>query len=295
MMAPHDGPGGAMRDEGGFEEYVVARLSSLHRLAFLLTASDAGAQHLGHVTLERVYVAWPRIQRAGDARRPRARDPGHHVRHGVAGLRPDRRRSSDVPVAPSPPHVLRDRDLLWPMVCALPHRQRVSLVLLHHEGLSEREVAEVLGCTAGSVTSTAHEAMQALRRGVAAIPFAGGVERVGVDPDLDLGSALRGAAESHAGAVPDLDSLAAAGTRRRGARPVRRRLVGLACAAVVAAVPFAVDPGTARSVEPPVAAPSPAPLRTVEELPLGDPPSIPTATERAGIVLAEGPWRPRAA
>ena len=67
----------------------------------------------------------------------------------------------------------------------------------------------MLGCTAGSVTSTAHEAMQALRRGVAAVAFAGGVERVGVDLDLDLGSALRGAAESHAGAVPDLDSLAA--------------------------------------------------------------------------------------
>jgi DNA-directed RNA polymerase specialized sigma24 family protein len=283
-----------MRDEGGFEDYVDARLSSLHRLAFLLTASDAGAQDLVHVTLGRAYDTWPRIRGTGM--------PDDHVRgilvttfvaagrrawQGYDVIAAD---PPDVLVAPPPPpQVLRDRDLLWPMVCTLPQRQRVVLVLQHYEGLSEREVAEVLGCTAGSVTSTADEAMQALRRGVAAIPFAGGVERVGLDPDLDLENALRGAAESHVGVVPDLVGLAADGTRRRGARAVRRRLVGLACAAVVAAVPFAVDPGTARSEEPPVAAPSPAPLRTVEALPLGDPPSIPSCDGANRIVLADGP------
>ncbi len=38
------------------------------------------------------------------------------------------------------------RSLLWPLVCALPPRQRAVVVLRFYEDLTEAQVAEELGC-----------------------------------------------------------------------------------------------------------------------------------------------------
>jgi RNA polymerase sigma factor (sigma-70 family) len=59
-----------------------------------------------------------------------------------------------------------DHALLWPLVCALPERQRAVVVLRYYEDLTESETADVLGCTVGTVKSQAHDAMRALRRGL---------------------------------------------------------------------------------------------------------------------------------
>jgi len=76
------------------------------------------------------------------------------------------------PVADATELTLRD-DLiasgpLWPMICALPVRQRAVIVLRYYEDLSEQEIADVLGCSTGSVKSQAHDALASLRRSVAA-------------------------------------------------------------------------------------------------------------------------------
>lgn len=61
-----------------------------------------------------------------------------------------------------------DRSLMWPLVCALPARQRAVIVLRYYEDLSEAQIAEVLGCATGTVKSQASAGIAALRRGLEA-------------------------------------------------------------------------------------------------------------------------------
>ena len=61
-----------------------------------------------------------------------------------------------------------DRSLLWPLVCALPERQRAVIVLRYYEDMSEAQIADAMGCAPGTVKSQSSAAMAALRRGLAA-------------------------------------------------------------------------------------------------------------------------------
>ena len=45
-----------------------------------------------------------------------------------------------------------DHAVLWPLVCALPERQRAVVVLRYYEDLTEPETANLLGCTVGTVS-----------------------------------------------------------------------------------------------------------------------------------------------
>ena len=55
------------------------------------------------------------------------------------------------------------RDELWRAILALPARQRAAVVLRYYEDLSERETAEVLGCSTAAAKSLVARAMQSLR------------------------------------------------------------------------------------------------------------------------------------
>lgn len=57
-----------------------------------------------------------------------------------------------------------ERDALWRAVRKLPARQRACLVLRYYEELSERETAEALGCSVGTVKSQTSRALKRLRR-----------------------------------------------------------------------------------------------------------------------------------
>jgi RNA polymerase sigma-70 factor (sigma-E family) len=153
-----------------YAQFVGARWSSLYKLAYLLAASRTGAEDLLQTTLEKAYVNWSRIARM--------EHPEAYMRRILVNtLLSGRRRawvgeqpfgelpettegSSDLPVL--------DRALLWPLVCALPTRQRAVVVLRYYEDLSEDQIAEVLGCARGTVKSQSSAAIAALRRALAA-------------------------------------------------------------------------------------------------------------------------------
>ncbi len=55
------------------------------------------------------------------------------------------------------------REELWRAILGLPPRQRAAVVLRFYEDLSERETAEVLGCSTAAAKSLIARAMQSLR------------------------------------------------------------------------------------------------------------------------------------
>ena len=55
------------------------------------------------------------------------------------------------------------REDLWRRLLALPARQRAVLVLRYYEDLSERDTADVLGCTVAAVKSLASRGTSTLR------------------------------------------------------------------------------------------------------------------------------------
>lgn len=57
-----------------------------------------------------------------------------------------------------------EKDEVWAAVRRLPARQRACLVLRYFEDLTERETADLLGCSVGTVKSQTSRAIERLRR-----------------------------------------------------------------------------------------------------------------------------------
>jgi RNA polymerase sigma-70 factor (sigma-E family) len=161
-----------------FTDFVAARWTSLYRLAYLLAATPNGAEDLLQTALEKAYVRWGRISQT--------EHPEAYVRRMlVTTLVSSRRRAwkgerptEHLPEEPDESCELGvlDHSLLWPLVCALPDRQRAVIVLRFYEDMTEAQIADTLGCAPGTVKSQTSAAKAALRRALVA---AGAGEVVG--------------------------------------------------------------------------------------------------------------------
>ena len=148
-----------------FEEYASSAWPSLYRYAYLLVGNHADAEDLAQQTLIKAYAAWSRVEVADS--------PTAYLRRVLTNTylsqrRPQKRRLEVLTDAPPDPGGLsgagpEDRMVLWPHVRSLPPRQRAVVVLRYYEQLSEQEIAEVLGCSRGTVKSSAHHALKTLR------------------------------------------------------------------------------------------------------------------------------------
>jgi RNA polymerase sigma factor (sigma-70 family) len=56
-----------------------------------------------------------------------------------------------------------ERDEVWHAILGLPARQRAAIVLRFYEDLSERESAEILGCSTGALNQLVARATATLR------------------------------------------------------------------------------------------------------------------------------------
>ena len=167
-MDARGGTAARVDDDGGsFESFVAARSAALYRTAFLLTGQGADAEDLLQVTLVKLYVAWRRAS-AADSTEAYAR---RILANAFVSSRRPRRLTAErlveaPPDRPAPTVDLDgvdDRLSVWAQVVALPPRQRAVVVLRYYEDLSEAEIAEALGCSRGTVKSTASAALRALR------------------------------------------------------------------------------------------------------------------------------------
>jgi RNA polymerase sigma-70 factor (sigma-E family) len=157
----------------GFHANVDARQDDLLRLARMLTADWASAEDLVQVSLERVWPRWNRIVRDGD--------PDAYVRRVLvnAHVKSGRRRwRGELPFAevPDPPPGLLAgqaggdpfeaadlRQTVQALLPSLPPRQRVVLVLRFYVDLTETAVADLLGCSVGTVKSQTAKGLRNLR------------------------------------------------------------------------------------------------------------------------------------
>jgi RNA polymerase sigma-70 factor (sigma-E family) len=153
----------ARRDDE-FTQYVIARLGSLRRLAFLLCQDWHGADDLVQATITRLYVHWARASvlehTDAYARTILVREFLGEQRSGWA------RRVSLHAVPPDRPGAVADTDAVLDVraaLAAIPPRQRATLVLRFYCDLSVEQTAELLGCSAGTVKSQTAKGIAALR------------------------------------------------------------------------------------------------------------------------------------
>lgn len=155
-----------------FTAFATTAQGELGRMAWLLTGDVHLAAELVQTALVRTYTAWPRA---------RAGDPMAYARRVLANARIDlwRRRRREVLVAPDdvPSVVGRDdgavvehRDELVRALAALSPQQRRVVVLRYLVGLSEREVADDLGVSTGTVKTQASRGLHRLRASMGELP-----------------------------------------------------------------------------------------------------------------------------
>jgi RNA polymerase sigma-70 factor (sigma-E family) len=148
----------------GFADFVAARSPRLLRSAYLLTHDWGHAEDLLQTALTRAWEAWGRVE--GDpepyVRRILVNTYSSWWRRRWTGEHPTGRLPEPA-VSPDPGAVLDERDRVWQALRALPRRQRAVLVLRYFEDLSDADIADVLGCSVGTVKSQASRALAKLR------------------------------------------------------------------------------------------------------------------------------------
>jgi RNA polymerase sigma-70 factor (sigma-E family) len=144
---------GTPADIEAFSEFASARSGSLFRSAYLVMGDYQLAQDLVQESLAKTYQSWSRLRDVGNAeaytRRVIVTTAISWRRRRSFTERPTER-LQDVGV-PDASLLVGDQDELWAELYRLPPRQRAAVVLRHCEDLSERQTAELMGCSVGSV------------------------------------------------------------------------------------------------------------------------------------------------
>ena len=151
-----------------FADFFHATWPRLYRTAYAVAGDPHAAEDALQAAYAKVFASWRRVRGADH--------PEAYVRRVVVNeILGTRRRSwwrrevlAPPPDAAAPGDTtdveVVDRDAMWAAVLALPPRQRAVVVLRYYEDLSEAEIAEVLGCSRGTVKSQASAALANLRR-----------------------------------------------------------------------------------------------------------------------------------
>ena len=149
-----------------FATYVQDRRQALFRFAVVLCGDPVLAEDILTDVLGRAYEHWDRVSAADNVHA--------YVRRMTVNeyLAWWRRRVRAVPVAelgelaaatPDPADRYAECAAITAELAKLPKRQRAVLVLRFYEGMSDEEIARVLGCRPGTVRSCASRALATLR------------------------------------------------------------------------------------------------------------------------------------
>jgi RNA polymerase sigma-70 factor (sigma-E family) len=152
---------GTEQASGDFAEFVRIRSGRLLRFAFWMTGSWPDAEDLVQDSLAKAYLRWHKIEQP-DAYLHRlvvnAARSWHRIRRAEILTAP-----SELEAGAAGPEEVVARRTLVAALARLPRRQRAVVVLRYCMDLSERDVAALLGCSAGTVKSQAWHALAKLR------------------------------------------------------------------------------------------------------------------------------------
>jgi RNA polymerase sigma-70 factor (sigma-E family) len=162
----------AQRAKADFDHFVTASSDALLRTAYLVVWDPVEAEDLVQECLLAVARRWPRVRKmdhphayarrvlinlALDGAQRRTRRRHELVGDEAAALAaiPDESSARSL-------HAVGVRAELIEALGRLPPRQRAVLVLRYFEDLGEAQVAELLGCSVGTVKSTASRGLTRL-------------------------------------------------------------------------------------------------------------------------------------
>jgi RNA polymerase sigma-70 factor (sigma-E family) len=155
-----------------FEEFVAGRGQALQRFGYALTGDWALAEDLLQAALARAYPRWSAVRRDN----PEAYVGKIMLNTWSSWWR--RRWRGELPFPQLPETAGPDRyaevdsrQALRSALAARPPRQRAVVVLRYHQDLSEAQVADLLGISAGTVKSQAARALEALRAQAVLDPY----------------------------------------------------------------------------------------------------------------------------
>jgi RNA polymerase sigma-70 factor (sigma-E family) len=149
-----------------FDEFVTHHGPELLRLAYMLSGSREQAEDLVQNALVKTYRSWDTVRSAD---RPIAYVRTIVVREHVSWWR--RLSNHEVPgvipdnvVGDSPDAEITETDAMWRLLATLPRRQRTVLALRYYEDLPDADIAQLLGCSPGTVRSNASRGLATLAR-----------------------------------------------------------------------------------------------------------------------------------
>lgn len=154
-------------DFADFPEFFGATWPRLFRTAYAVAGDVSAAEDALQSAYAKAYASWRKIRSVDH--------PEAYVRRMAINEVLDVRRrawwkaersTADVPpFEPIASHEsgILDHEVVWRAVLDLPVRQRAVVVLRYYEDLSEKEIAEALGCSPGTVKSQASRALANLR------------------------------------------------------------------------------------------------------------------------------------
>jgi RNA polymerase sigma factor (sigma-70 family) len=167
-------------DRRGYEESFARLHRRAYDVAYRLLGSRPEAEDVAQEALARAFVHWPRIHGHAEPwtvrvaanlavgtwrkRRRLARVPAEAVATSGPEQRARPGGAEGEGAAAHPQHVLVDHLELRRAMATLSRRQREVVVLRHLAGFSERETANALGCSEGTVKQHASRGLAALRR-----------------------------------------------------------------------------------------------------------------------------------
>jgi RNA polymerase sigma-70 factor (sigma-E family) len=158
VIADADARAFALDDADALTALFERDYTRLCRLAFLLTGDHDRAEEIVMEAFVRSLTRWRSV-----------REPEAYVRRAVVNLSRNRRRraflerrapsQSERSIDPGEP-----ADDVWTAVRALPPRQRAAVVLRYWDDLDDAAIADVLGCSIGTVKSQLAKARASLAR-----------------------------------------------------------------------------------------------------------------------------------
>jgi RNA polymerase sigma-70 factor (sigma-E family) len=152
-----------------FDQFVADRIDRLLRFATALTCDPHLAQDVVQEVLLRTQRRWDRIgplsARDQYIRRMIINEYLSWRRRKAAKTIASSHTTLDALGTPTADHATgyAERDAMRGRIATLPRKQRAALLLRYYEDRTDAEIAEMLGCSAGTVRSHISRALSTLR------------------------------------------------------------------------------------------------------------------------------------